>query len=328
MIASIRCKENVEPGSIKQTSTWDFDEQATLLQGWNQQYRQISPGAFHGVISELLFDDIHLFQEFTSRALFQSGKLAAETVAIGIPLATDGNGLFCGAAMHASSVHVFSGTDGFEFFSPTGLKMGGIVVPRDALLDRLPASSQAAVLASASHAHLKAVQPEKIHAAREFMHSSFKLCQKSPALLQNRNFRRQLREITLASVAEILSGDQVTEEDFHLAPQRRCRIVMQARDHLHSTIDNCVSVESLCMAVGVSRRTLQYCFQDLLGMNPVAYLRAERLNGVRHMLKEAHSVTDAATAWGFWHFGHFSQEYKKMFGELPSVTFRRLHQLN
>ena len=58
-------------------------------------------------------------------------------------------------------------------------------------------------------------------------------------------------------------------------------------------------------------------------MNPVAYLRAQRLNGVRQMLKEGQSVTDAATAWGFWHFGHFSQEYKKLFGELPSESLRR-----
>jgi AraC family ethanolamine operon transcriptional activator len=41
------------------------------------------------------------------------------------------------------------------------------------------------------------------------------------------------------------------------------------------------------------------------------------------MLKESCSVTEAATTWGFWHFGHFSQEYKKLFGELPSATLRR-----
>jgi AraC family transcriptional regulator, ethanolamine operon transcriptional activator len=34
-------------------------------------------------------------------------------------------------------------------------------------------------------------------------------------------------------------------------------------------------------------------------------------------------VTQAASQWGFWHLGYFSRDYRKMFGELPSQTFRR-----
>lgn len=97
----------------------------------------------------------------------------------------------------------------------------------------------------------------------------------------------------------------------------------QARGILLDTQDGSMDIEQLCRELGVSRRTLQYCFQEQVGMNPAAYLRTQRLNGVRQMLKQGHGVTDAATAWGFWHFGHFSQEYKKLFGELPSDTLHR-----
>ena len=92
--------------------------------------------------------------------------------------------------------------------------------------------------------------------------------------------------------------------------------------------DNPMSVAELCESLEMSRRSLQYHFEHALHTSPVAFLRAERLNAVRHMLKTASSVTEAATQWGFWHFGHFSQEYKKMFGELPSDTFKRVHKLN
>ena len=47
------------------------------------------------------------------------------------------------------------------------------------------------------------------------------------------------------------------------------------------------------------------------------------LGAVRHALKTAPSVTDAATDFGFWHFGHFAKDYQAMFGELPSQTHRR-----
>jgi AraC family ethanolamine operon transcriptional activator len=77
----------------------------------------------------------------------------------------------------------------------------------------------------------------------------------------------------------------------------------------------------------VSRRTLQYSFQEVLGINPVRFLRAMRLNGVRRDLKSgsrpAASVQDIAARWGFWHLGHFVTDYKRMFGELPSETARR-----
>ena len=49
---------------------------------------------------------------------------------------------------------------------------------------------------------------------------------------------------------------------------------------------------------------------------------------VRRRLKSAASVTEAATEFGFWHFGHFSTDYKKQFAELPSETLRRAHAVH
>jgi AraC family ethanolamine operon transcriptional activator len=84
-------------------------------------------------------------------------------------------------------------------------------------------------------------------------------------------------------------------------------------------------VDELCEALGVSRRALQYSFEQSLGMNPALYLRAIRLNGARRAIKSGESVTNAATEWGFWHFGRFAHDYHEMFGELPSETHRRCH---
>jgi AraC family ethanolamine operon transcriptional activator len=58
-------------------------------------------------------------------------------------------------------------------------------------------------------------------------------------------------------------------------------------------------------------------------MAPATYLRYIRLNGARRSLKETASVTEAATSWGFWHFGRFAQDYRALFGEQPSATLKR-----
>jgi AraC family ethanolamine operon transcriptional activator len=58
----------------------------------------------------------------------------------------------------------------------------------------------------------------------------------------------------------------------------------------------------------------------------MAYFKRERLSGVRQALQRPHPapirVIDVATAWGFWHMGHFTTDYREMFGESPSETLR------
>jgi AraC family ethanolamine operon transcriptional activator len=302
---------------LKQARTQDFDEQAGLLEGWQQHYAQLSSGHFKGTIVELLFDDIHRFAESTNQALFQSGKLEDGICAVGIPIHTGENGTFCGEAMRQDTAHIFSGVDGFEFYSPSRLTMGGIVAPESVLpewlLDKQPLSNKA---------HLKPVSPKILREAGDFLSLAFSLCNQYPALLQSENFRHQLREGVVSCLIDILDNRETNRTAVETA-HKRWHIVQQAREYLRDAQDTSVDIESLCRELGVSRRTLQYSFQEQVGMNPVAYLRAQRLNGVRQMLKKGKSVTDAATAWGFWHFGHFSQEYKKLFGELPSDTLRR-----
>ncbi len=86
-------------------------------------------------------------------------------------------------------------------------------------------------------------------------------------------------------------------------------------------------LSELCATANVSERTLQYAFQDIMGMSPLTYLHRLRLHRARDELRKAKSgsttVTDVAMNWGFWHFGEFSRAYKNCFGEVPSSTLRR-----
>ncbi|GBG12551.1 AraC family transcriptional regulator, ethanolamine operon transcriptional activator [Novimethylophilus kurashikiensis] len=302
--------------------THDFEEQAALLRGWNQDYAQISSGAFSGYVSDMRFEDVHLFLEYTSQSLYQSGRLDDDTVAIGIPLTAQHQGMFCGSVSTAESMHVFSGDDGFEFFSPGELVMGGISVSRSALLNSLAPQEQQWLMQHDGQAHVQSLDPAKVQAVREFMSGVFHLVGQTPEILENRQITASMRSTVLGLLADCLIDSQQLQSE-HLSPSKCWHIVSESRALVHSRSENPVSVAELCQHLGVSRRTLQYSFQNLLNTSPVAYLRSQRLNGTRRMLKQGVSVTDAATAWGFWHFGHFSQEYKKLFGELPSDTLRR-----
>jgi len=104
-------------------------------------------------------------------------------------------------------------------------------------------------------------------------------------------------------------------------------IVTIAEQHAVSRMGEPLTVTDLCRAAGVSERTLEYAFRDIMALTPVAYLIRLRLHRVRQgLLAGTHAtttVTTEATNWGFWHFGDFSRAYKECFGELPSDTLRR-----
>jgi transcriptional regulator GlxA family with amidase domain len=86
-------------------------------------------------------------------------------------------------------------------------------------------------------------------------------------------------------------------------------------------------VSDLCRVAGVSERTLDYAFKEVMGLTPVAYLTRLRLHRVRKALLAATpgstTVSAQALTWGFWHFGEFSRAYRACFGELPSQTLQR-----
>ena len=111
------------------------------------------------------------------------------------------------------------------------------------------------------------------------------------------------------------------------ACQARNRVVRLAEDFALAQTADRLCVTDLCLATGVSERSLQYAFQEVMGMSPLAYLTRLRLHRVRKELRMgtygSTTVSALALKWGFWHFGDFSRAYKDCFDELPSETLRR-----
>ncbi|MEU6701279.1 AraC family transcriptional regulator [Pseudonocardia sp. NPDC046786] len=88
-----------------------------------------------------------------------------------------------------------------------------------------------------------------------------------------------------------------------------------------------LSLGDLAAAAGVTARQLQRGFKETVGVSPMAYLRAVRLDRVHAELQEGTgvvSVTDVAMRWGFFHLSRFAQQYRQRFGQLPSETVRQV----
>jgi len=104
------------------------------------------------------------------------------------------------------------------------------------------------------------------------------------------------------------------------------RGVRCAVDAMRADLERDWSVTALADIAGVSARTLQRQFQAFLGKAPRAALRDLRFACARRTLLQGvrdAKVMDVALRCGLQHFGRFSLEYRRRYGETPSQTLKR-----
>lgn len=324
LATEFHARDRALPTHYSYQESSDFDEQASFLAGWNQDYAQISAGYFRGSVTNIDLPGVSLFLEYTNQQLHQQGVLSDDVIAIGVPMADMGKGMFCGNVCEQHAVHIYSGELGFEFLSPPNLCIGLFVVSKSLLMQSLSAEDQAKIAMQCQHARIMPISAQAHGVLVRFLKSVFATLKTLPTFIHDPLIATELKMTALQLVTDTLLAME-TDETMSPYPHQSWQVLTKTRHIVQQRLDDPITVLELCETLAMSHRNLQYHFKKTLDKSPIAYLRTERLNAVRHLLKHASSVTEAATTWGFWHFGHFSQEYKKMFGELPSATFKRFH---
>ncbi|PCE25938.1 hypothetical protein BWP39_15525 [Paraburkholderia acidicola] len=316
------------PSTVELHRSRDIEEQAGLLSNWHQSYCQISRGTFDGSVTVIEIGGVCILVEKMNRVVFQRGYVA-DTIAVGVPFQLGGHARMCGQTSHTDGLHIFSGDREFELVSPD------CYLDCNIELDAQRIESLGSPLACAGLQRIAALLPASpgimtvdhslLHRFRARLMALFEIASSAPHLLSDSALCAQHEQSVVLDLAALLE-DEISEcrpPQSHAA--RDWSLVAAARDLIESS-DTCpLSVAELSAQLGVATRTVYHAFQNALDVKPVDYLRAVRLNRVRHELQNAQSVTDAAVRWGFLHFGRFAHDYHAMFGEQPSQTWRRLH---
>jgi AraC family ethanolamine operon transcriptional activator len=303
--------------------SFDVNDHAALLPQWAQRYEQVSAGSFQGRLETLSLGTAQLFRETTDQAVLQTGRARPGSVTLGVPIGAGGEAWYLGRHLkRGQPLAVVAGQD-FELASRGSFDVVAISVDMGELSDHaLRVNGQpfdasehgGALFQDDEHSQaLAALVLDTLAAART---DAGPLSQ-APAqrVLKQAMFDTMLCHLAVPQAGCATEGTVATRQ----------RVVREARTYMASHAEEPITVPELCEALHVSRRTLQYSFQDVLGMTPVAYLRALRLNGVRRDLRRGSAlpVADCAARWGFWHLSRFAADYRHLFGELPSVTLKR-----
>jgi AraC family transcriptional regulator, ethanolamine operon transcriptional activator len=124
-----------------------------------------------------------------------------------------------------------------------------------------------------------------------------------------------------------LSFEEHVGDDYRRSVTRRIAAVRLCEEYVRQNIDANPTLYDLSRISGLRLRSLINAFQAVTGVSPMAYLKRQRLNGVRQALlaadKNRTRIIDVAANWGFWHMGHFTSDYRAMFGETPSETLHK-----
>jgi AraC family ethanolamine operon transcriptional activator len=120
--------------------------------------------------------------------------------------------------------------------------------------------------------------------------------------------------------------DAADPEPGHGPVTPRRELARRAEAFIRESLGEPTRIDDICSAVNASTRALHNAFKQVYGIPPKTYQKALRLASVRKELlagRPGTTVSATAVKWGFFQFGYFAMDYRRMFGEGPRETLGR-----
>lgn len=293
----------------------DLQRHARELDGWQQHYEQLVPGKFMGALFDIWLDDMRLFREYLNLKIAQHMTLAKGYVNLVVPL--QGNIAISGVPAKNGIAILPYGVKNVSLISGNQMEVICLSLPLARFLSLMPEGKD---LLTPTGAHI-ALSPVQLDSLRLQCNALINYLQHLPVIHHTDSLRALLRDQILSTLQTTLTQRPAGSVS-RLSYTTRHYIVERCHQLIHQGLPDEADITTLCQQLKISRRTLQYSFQEVTGLSPVAYLRAIRLNMARSQLinMPAVQVADIARQTGFSHSGYFASEYSALFGETPSQT--------
>ncbi|HET6447097.1 MAG TPA: helix-turn-helix transcriptional regulator [candidate division Zixibacteria bacterium] len=305
----------------------DFDHFRSVLLGWDVDVTQISPGRLKLGWDQLAFDSgLTLSHLETNRRLADQMSVAHDRITFVVCFARN---IFCGKEVQEGTMLIFGGGreyrsilfEGFESFEiSTSVDMladWGVEFNNIKLSNLSPENCRIPLLKSetAMYRGLAAAVSQLADSQRDGdSQGNWSLAAREKAVNLTVSVLQRSQTVNVLPEPDTmnLSGWLLVERAFEKIEKFGLKKVL--------------TVSDLAKMLGCATRTLQVAFRTTLGITPLQYQLARRLNLVRQELQiTSHgqaTVTELATAYEFYHFGRFAQYYYNLFGELPSDTLK------
>ncbi|MNY08425.1 transcriptional regulator EutR [compost metagenome] len=290
---------------VQAFNTADVAEQIRATPGWVQQYQQMSPGHFAGLVRYLDLQGVEIYEESMNTRVEQN--FSAPQGSLSFCFDRGDNALYL---LNGESRNIWITPENYQeiavVFGPEFVKRHSLDIARLEGLFMAPLNSQQNAL------FCRWLSGTLTRLSQTFDPPS----------------REALTQQLLEDCLFILDNACVGLDQGAL--QRRAgerSIMKRVGEWAADTPEEHLNLLELSQVAGVSLRQLQHAFKTYTGMAPTQWLRLRRLNSARRELLSRTptqtTVAEVAMHWSFWHLGRFSSSYRALFNELPSDTLKR-----
>lgn len=298
----------------------DIDRQAAQLSGYDQIYRQLSRGAFAGSFTTVEGGQgAGIYVETVNQVIEQFSAVPEGQTSL-VFLCGDQPAARFGARAFSPGTAMLLGPGAeIDFQSAPGTHVCVVTLGEDAV--RQAGEASAAPPPARGETRLvdnPAATGRLVQTVSTLLQCALLAAGVGAEVIDGDGFAAEVAAIMAAMTG--LAGAGLADRFPSL--DRRAALFREARDTIHDTLDS-ATVPRLQKHLNVSRRTLEYAFQEAAGMSPHAYIAAVRLDAVRRALKSSSdSIGDIAARHGIWHLGRLAGQFREVFGMLPSEMRR------
>ncbi len=304
----------------------DVNTHAQSLQNWSQEYDQLSSGQFEGRLKDIQLDSIRLFRESMKQSVMQNTHTPNSKINFMIPNHIQSETTSDQARQILSAdVTILPYDSDFSFAAPPETDYTIISVTTERLRPLFSHNVYSHLL-SLRHSHGVSVNAAIISKARNKL---ITILNQLTSDLDNHIYTQTELNQQLKAVQDhiMLTVIELCDWGFDKSPNlkrlgnQHNHIVQRCHDYVTSADGSAASIVDICEMLNIPHRTLNYSFRKATGLSPVHYLRAIKLNAARReLLTSQLPITDIAANYGFFHMGYFAKEYKRLFGDTPSMT--------
>ncbi|WP_271834652.1 helix-turn-helix domain-containing protein [Dolichospermum circinale] len=286
---------------------------------------QLSPGGFLGTINFADFGDLKFTHVYQNQVAKASGTKSADHISFLL-------------AFHPNLIQVTSHgcpIGKYDIFGFDSTREVDIVAGKDIHLVRASVNARAFHSLYAQMGYEQGekflkhnaigLHPSSLRPLRAFYQEITHVFNTQPSLLMQSQMQSLIMEDFLPLLINTL-GRNAKKKQRILKPFRRYSLVKKAEEISNSYQDKPLTLQKLCNELETSSTALCSGFEEVFGISPMAYIKIQRLNGVRRALinpnPNTKTVMEVAQEWGFRNATYFIKHYQEMFGESPLKTLQ------